>query len=223
MVAFLFVSKIPVFWDFLFAQNAENKRWFVILGAYMKKISVFGISVGIAWLCIGTAGAIIGGDSSVVKCVKLNPSQTCTSSYSSYQYQIGWFASCGGTSISGIAACSSLRPAGVGDTRTSLSRSAANGNKYCWCKMIEPAISTYWVSPEVCTDSLCMDISAMTADEYACWTDSLIPALRKNRIFFKTPRECTAAEKEWLKVIENNVKPKFLEINKKAFEMGRQV
>lgn len=29
MVAFLFVSKIPVFWDFLFAQNAENKRWFV--------------------------------------------------------------------------------------------------------------------------------------------------------------------------------------------------
>ena len=93
MVASLFVSKIPVFWDFLFAQNAENKRWFVILGAYMKKISVFGISVGIAWLCIGTAGAIVGGDSSVIKCVKLNPSQTCTSSYSNYQYQIGWFAS----------------------------------------------------------------------------------------------------------------------------------
>ena len=167
MVAFLFVSKIPVFWDFLFAQNAENKRWFAILGAYMKKISVFGISVGIAWLCIGTAGAIVGGDSSVIKCVKLNPSQTCTSSYSNYQYQIGWFASCGDTSISGIAACSSLRPSGVGDTRTSLSRSAANGNKYCWCKMIEPAISTYWVSPEVCTDSLCMDISAMTADDCA--------------------------------------------------------
>ena len=31
------------------------------------------------------------------------------------------------------------------------------------------------------------------------------------------------SEKEWLKVIENNVKPKFIDINKKAFEMGRQV
>ncbi len=50
--------------------------------------------------------------------------------------------------------------------------------------------------------------AAMTADEYACWTDNLIPALRKNRIFFKTPRECTAAEKEWLKkYFEDDVYP----------------
>ena len=29
-------------------------------------------------------------------------------------------------------------------------------------------------------------------------------------------------EEAWIKVIEENVKPKFIELNKKAFEMGRQ-
>ena len=28
-------------------------------------------------------------------------------------------------------------------------------------------------------------------------------------------------EDTWIKVIEENVKPKFVELNKKAFEMGR--
>lgn len=46
----------------------------------MKTLSILGISVGIAWLCIDTASAIIGGDTNVVKCVKLNPAQTYTAS-----------------------------------------------------------------------------------------------------------------------------------------------
>lgn len=50
--------------------------------------------------------------------------------------------------------------------------------------------------------------AAMTVDEYSCWTDNLVPALRKEKIFFKTPRECTAAEKEWLrKYFEDDVYP----------------
>ena len=41
--------------------------------------------------------------------------------------------------------------------------------------------------------------SAFTNDEYDCWTNTLIPALAKENIFFKCPQECTAQEKRWLK------------------------
>ena len=48
--------------------------------------------------------------------------------------------------------------------------------------------------------------SAMTADEYSCWTDTLVPELKKEKIFFKTPRQCSAQEKRWLKkYFEDNV------------------
>ncbi|MBQ6534815.1 MAG: polyphosphate kinase 1, partial [Opitutales bacterium] len=50
--------------------------------------------------------------------------------------------------------------------------------------------------------------AAMTADEYACWTGKLLPALKKEGIFFKTPRECSAQEKLWLKkYFEDHVYP----------------
>lgn len=50
--------------------------------------------------------------------------------------------------------------------------------------------------------------SAMTADEYSCWTDTLVPELKKEKIFFKTPRQCSAQEKRWLKkYFEDNVFP----------------
>ena len=41
--------------------------------------------------------------------------------------------------------------------------------------------------------------NAMNSDEYSCWTDELLPALRKEKIFFKTPKECSPSEKAWLK------------------------
>ena len=41
--------------------------------------------------------------------------------------------------------------------------------------------------------------SAMNDDEYRVWADEIMPALRKEKIFFKTPKECSAEEKAWLK------------------------
>ena len=41
--------------------------------------------------------------------------------------------------------------------------------------------------------------SAMISDTCSIWKDSLLPALKKEKIFHKVPRTCSAAEKEWLK------------------------
>ncbi len=35
-------------------------------------------------------------------------------------------------------------------------------------------------------------------------------------------RDLPFEEDEWLKVIEENVKPKFVQLNKNAFELGRK-
>ena len=43
--------------------------------------------------------------------------------------------------------------------------------------------------------------SAMTAEKYRLWKEAIMPALRKENIFFKTPKECSANEKKWLKNI----------------------
>lgn len=50
--------------------------------------------------------------------------------------------------------------------------------------------------------------AALTKDEYRIWTDELIPRLRAEKIIFKTPKQCTPSEKEWLKkYFEDNVYP----------------
>lgn len=50
--------------------------------------------------------------------------------------------------------------------------------------------------------------AAMSADEYRIWKDEIMPAMRRENIFFKTPKECTPVEKQWLKkYFEDNIYP----------------
>ena len=50
--------------------------------------------------------------------------------------------------------------------------------------------------------------SAMTAEKYRLWKEAIMPALRKENIFFKTPKECSTNEKKWLKkYFEDNIYP----------------
>ncbi len=50
--------------------------------------------------------------------------------------------------------------------------------------------------------------NSMIADEYDCWKNELLPALAGEGIFFKTPKECSPAEKEWLlKYFESDIYP----------------
>ena len=100
-----------------------------------------------AMLCaITTTGA-----HAVTKCAALNSSTTCTSDYSQDDTHIDWAATCTtngvSTPISGIGICSSTECATHQyATATELDTSfTTNDHKYCWCKMISPAVSR-WVS-----------------------------------------------------------------------------
>ncbi len=83
----------------------------------------------------------------VTKCVKLSSSTTC-SYVNPGNYVVDWTSNCksSGTSvaISGISQCSSTSGSSTGQKATSLEISGGTDDKYCWCKMVSPAVST-WV------------------------------------------------------------------------------
>ncbi len=80
----------------------------------------------------------------VTKCVALNSSTTCTSSYGA-RGQSNWSATCGGIEIQGVAFCGSQNGGSEGvTTETVTTSSTSDNNKYCWCKMVSPAVSS-WV------------------------------------------------------------------------------
>ena len=78
----------------------------------------------------------------VTKCVKLTPSTTCTTSSGNGS---NWSATCGGVSVSGVAFCGSQDGGSEGKTSETVTTSTtSDDNKYCWCKMVSPAVSS-WV------------------------------------------------------------------------------
>ncbi len=80
----------------------------------------------------------------VTKCVKLTSSTTCTS-HSAGAGQSNWSATCGGIKIQGVAFCGSQKGGSAGATTESVTTSSnPDNNKYCWCKMVSPAVSS-WV------------------------------------------------------------------------------
>lgn len=85
----------------------------------------------------------------VTKCVALNSNTTCTSSSTQCLNHTDWAATCTtngvSTPISGIGICSSTEGASQYATATELDTSYTDDdNKYCWCRMISPAVSR-WV------------------------------------------------------------------------------
>ncbi len=78
----------------------------------------------------------------VTKCVKLTSSTTCTTSTSNGS---NWYATCGGIEIQGVAFCGSQNGGSEGvTTETVPTSSTSEDNRYCWCKMVSPAVSR-WV------------------------------------------------------------------------------
>ena len=83
----------------------------------------------------------------VTKCVALNSSTTCT--IDDYERHTDWASTCTtngvSTPVSGIGICSSTDGGSGYQTATELDTSATpDDNKYCWCRMISPAVSR-WV------------------------------------------------------------------------------
>lgn len=100
---------------------------------------------GAIFCAITTTGA-----HAVTKCVALNTDSgtTCTSNYKQYKNYSDWTAFCTTndvrTTISGVAICSDL----MGTTYQALTGVSVSetfdDNRYCWCRVISPALSQ-WV------------------------------------------------------------------------------
>ena len=83
----------------------------------------------------------------VTKCVKLPSSTTtCTNlTISADDNQSNGTANCDGVSIQGVAFCGSQNGGSNGATTDAVTTSStSDDNKYCWCKMVSPAVSR-WV------------------------------------------------------------------------------
>ena len=101
----------------------------------------------------------------VTKCVALSSSTTCTSSSAQYEYHTDWAATCTtngvNTPISGIGICSSTRGASQYATATELDTSlTSDDNKYCWCRMISPAVSRWGYIGPITSASSCAQYCA---------------------------------------------------------------
>ena len=118
MVAFLFISKIPIFWDFFIPIFAEFLSPF-LLNAH-----------------------------AVVKCVNLSPSATTCSGNIMSSSGADWVATCttNGSSISirGVSACECSATASVGGaTAPSIGTACNSAGSLCYCKMVSPAVSRW--------------------------------------------------------------------------------
>lgn len=90
-------------------------------------------------------------DGDVVKCVKNTSPSTCSGvSYTSYYNEFK--ATCYGNSVVGIATCSQDTGTSTGSTAIDSLTYSASGNKWCWCRMVKPAISK-WVFGSEFTDA----------------------------------------------------------------------
>ena len=117
----------------------------------------------------------------VTKCVKLTPSTTCTSSGAFGQSN--WSATCGGIAIQGVAFCGSQKGDSIDVTTTDAvtTSTTSDDNRYCWCKMVSPAVSS-WVSygPRMdagdCADD-CAYNCASSARGNSAWRSALFSGL----------------------------------------------
>ncbi len=123
--------------------------------------------------------ATIPPAAAVTKCVKLNSSTTC-SAYSGIANQSNWSATCG-VSIQGVAFCGSQNGGSTGATTGAVTTSSTiDNNKYCWCKMVSPAVSRWVFYGDRESASNCVSICARICASYAAGNASFRSALFSN-------------------------------------------
>ena len=119
----------------------------------------------------------------VTKCVKLTSSTTC-SYVNPGTYVVDWTSNCtsSGTSvaISGISQCSSTSGSSVGQKATALKISGGTDDKYCWCKMVSPAVSSWVFRSADGSASLCAYSCAYYCADYAAYIASFRSAMFSN-------------------------------------------
>ena len=114
-------------------------------------------------ICMATIPPV----SAVTKCVKLSSSTTC-SNYSGATGQSNWSVTCGGVSVQGVAFCGSQSGGSQGATSTTVTiSSTVDNNKYCWCKMVSPAVSRWVFHGAVTSAGYCANRCAHSCALYA--------------------------------------------------------
>ena len=130
---------------------------------------------------LGITIALCTPASAVTKCVKLSSSTTC-SYVNPGTYVVDWTSNCtsSGTSvaISGISQCSSTSGSSVGQKATALKISGGTDDKYCWCKMVSPAVSSWVFHDARGSASLCASSCA-----YICARSAAITAPFRSALF----------------------------------------
>ena len=73
------------------------------------------------------------------------PSSSCTSYSGATTNGPSWYVNCCGN-IKGVSKCGYDASASIGSTVMSFTATGAGGlNKYCYCKVIYPLVSKYWM------------------------------------------------------------------------------
>lgn len=103
-------------------------------------------------------------DGDVIKCVKNSSPSVCTNR-SGIQYYNRFTATCYGNSVVGIAACSQdTGNRTTGSTALDTLTYSSSGNKWCWCRMVKPAVSKWVLGSEYLTPDDCnRDCSGLCA------------------------------------------------------------
>lgn len=111
------------------------------------------ILVGVITTVLTTTGA-----HAVTKCVKLTSSTTCSNSSAGGS---NWTANCGDIKIQGVAFCGSQDGGSVGATTSFVQTNyISDNNKYCWCKMVSPAVSLWIFYDEFTSAGVCINSCA---------------------------------------------------------------
>ena len=130
--------------------NLLTTRIYSVVFVFSRK-TMKGVEQMKKLLTLTAVGVILTAPAiAVQKCVALDSSTTTCTSTSAYG-NADWSATCttNGTSvpIKGIAMCSNQKTDaryGTSDAITTVSTVADTSNVNCWCKMVEPAVSS-WV------------------------------------------------------------------------------
>lgn len=92
---------------------------------------------------IASAFVILGNCHAATKCVAtLNASQSCQNN--AKIGFIGWQATCGQMTIIGTGACSNVSGGKIAAQADNIpAENSSDINKFCWCRMMSPAVSKW--------------------------------------------------------------------------------
>lgn len=102
------------------------------------------------------------------QCINNFSSSTCNHGTIN-DYALQWTVTCGQTGIQGIAVCSTTSASTTGTTKTSINLSVAasgSGGVYCYCRLITPFVSSYWVYAKLNNTNNCTGSCAQHCAEY---------------------------------------------------------